>query len=58
MYSSTLQAKKLLDLGEFPMKNVGKIGGNPISSLGSVHLISGIAQHYFYIKKRKIYIDS
>ena len=30
--------------GNFPMKNVVKIFGIPMSSSGGVHLISGIAQ--------------
>ena len=40
----TLATKKVLNFWDFPMKNVVKIFGIPMSSLGSVHLISGIAQ--------------
>ena len=40
MSSLPLQPKKCLIFGDFPMKNVVKI---PMSSLGGVHLISGIA---------------
>ena len=44
MSSLSLQPKKCLIIWEFPMKNVVKIfGGFPLSSLGGVHLISGIA---------------
>ena len=38
-----LQPKKCLIFGDFPMKNVVKIFVIPMSSLGGVHLISGIA---------------
>ena len=38
-----LQPKKCLIFWDFPMKNVVKIFGIPMSSLGGVHLISGIA---------------
>ena len=47
MSSLPLQPKKCLILGDFPMKNVVKIFGIPLSSLGGVHLISGIA-HFGY----------
>ena len=41
----TLTTKKVLIFFlDFPMKNVVKIFGIPMSSLGGVHLISGIAQ--------------
>ena len=39
----TLATKKCLIFFDFPMKNVVKIFGIPMSSLGGVHLISGIA---------------
>ena len=40
----TLATKKVLNFFlDFPMKNVVKIFGIPMSSLGGVHLISGIA---------------
>ena len=42
MSSLPLQPKKCLILGDFPMKNVVKIFGIHMSSLGGVHLISGI----------------
>ena len=42
MSSLPLQPKKCLILGDFPMKNVVKIFGIPMSPLGGVHLISGI----------------
>ena len=45
MSSLPLQPKKCLILGDFPMKNVVKIFGIPMSSLEGVHLISGIAQY-------------
>ena len=38
----TLATKIVLNLGDFPMKNVVKFFGIPMSSLGGVHLISGI----------------
>ena len=44
MSSLPLQPKKCLILGDSPMENVAKIFGIPMSSLGGVHLISGIAQ--------------
>ena len=44
MSSLPLQPKKCLIFWDFPMKNVVKICGIPTSSLGDVHLISGIAQ--------------
>ena len=40
----TLATKKCLIFWDFPMKNVVKIFGIPMSSLGGVHLISGIVQ--------------
>ena len=40
----TLATKKMLNFFGFPSGNVGKIFGIPMSSLGGVHLISGIAQ--------------
>ena len=40
----TVATKKVLFGGDFPMKNEVKIFGIPMSSLGGVHLISGIAQ--------------
>ena len=41
----TLATKKVLNFFlDFPMKNVVNIFGIPMSSLGGVHLISGIAQ--------------
>ena len=43
MSSLLLQPKKCLLFWDFPMKNVVKIFGIPMSSLGGVHLISGIA---------------
>ena len=43
MSSFPLRPKKFLNFQEFPMKNVGKIFGIPMSSLWGVHLISGIA---------------
>ena len=43
MSSLPLQPKKCLIWGDFPMKNVVKIVGIPMSPLGGVHLISGIA---------------
>ena len=49
----TLATKKVLILGDFLMKNVVKIFGIPMSSLGGVHLISGIAQS----EKMKIELD-
>ena len=42
MFSSPLQPKKCLILGDFPMKNLVKILWIPMSSLGGAHLISGI----------------
>ena len=45
MSSLPLQPKKCFILGDFPMKNVV---GIPMSSLGGVNLISGIA-HYKFI---------
>ena len=48
MSSLPLQPKKCLIGGDFPMKNVVKIFGIPMSSLGGVHLISGIAQYIFH----------
>ena len=48
MSSLPLQPKKYLVFWDFPMKNVVKILGLPMSSLGGVHLISGIAQFYIY----------
>ena len=36
----TLSTKKCLIFLDFPMKNVVKISGIPMSSLGGVHLIS------------------
>ena len=44
MSSLPLQPKKCLIFLDFPMKNVVKIFGIPMSSLGGVHQISGIAQ--------------
>ena len=44
MSSLPLQPKKCLFFFDFPMKNVVKIFGIPMSSLGGMHLISGIAQ--------------
>ena len=44
MSSYTLATKKVLNFLEFPMKNEGKIFGSPMSSLGGVHLMFGIAQ--------------
>ena len=44
MSSLPLQPKKCLLFLDFPMKNDSKIFGTPMSSLGGVHLISGIAQ--------------
>ena len=44
MSSLPLQPIKCLIWGDFPMKIVVKISGIPMSSLGGVHLISGIAQ--------------
>ena len=44
MSSLPLQSKKCLIFEDFPMKNVVKIFGIPMSSLGGVHLICGIAQ--------------
>ena len=43
MSSLPLQPKKCLIFWDFPMKNVVEICGIPMSSLGGVHLISGIA---------------
>ena len=43
MSSLPLQPKSAYFL-DFPMKNVVKICGIPMSSLGGVHLVSGIAQ--------------
>ena len=43
MSSLPFQPKKCLIFWDFPMKNVVKIFGIPMSSLGGVHLISGIA---------------
>ena len=44
MSSLPLQPKSFI-FGDFPMKNVVKIFGIPVFSLGGVHLISGIG-HY------------
>ena len=46
MSSLPLQPKKCLIFLDFPMKNVAKIFGIPMSSLGGVHLISGISQYH------------
>ena len=43
MSSIPLQPKKCLIFWDFPMKNMVKIFVIPMSSLGGVHLISGIA---------------
>ena len=51
MSSLPLQPKKCLILGDFPMKNAVKIFGIPMSSLGGVHLISGIAQLVYHGSK-------
>ena len=53
MSSLPLQPKECLILGDFPMKNVVKISGIPMSSSGGVHLISGIAQ-YIYLQRQSI----
>ena len=53
MSSLPLQPKECLILGDFPMKNVVKISGIPMSSLGGVHLISEIAQ-YIYLQRQSI----
>ena len=45
MSSLPLQPKKCLILGEFPMKNVGKIFGISHVFFRGMHLISGIAQY-------------
>ena len=47
----TLATKKVLSFLGFPMKNVVKIFGIPVSSLGGVHLISGIAQWVCFYDK-------
>ena len=44
MSSLPLQPKKCFVFWDFPMKNVVKVFVIPMSSLGGVHLISGIAQ--------------
>ena len=41
----TLATKKVLIFLDFPMKNMVKVFGIPMCSLGGVHLISGIAQY-------------
>ena len=46
MSSLPSQPKKCLIFWDFPVENVGKIFGIPMSSLGGVHLISGIAQYF------------
>ena len=46
MSSLPLQPKSDI-LGEFPVKNMGKIFRIPMSSVGGVHLISGTA-HFAY----------
>ena len=43
MSSLPLQPKKSLIFWDFPIQNVVKIVGIPMSSLGGVHLLSGIA---------------
>ena len=44
MSSLPLQPNKCLIFWDFPMRKVVKIVGIPMSSLGGVHVISGIAQ--------------
>ena len=51
MSSLPLQPKKCLIFWDFPMKNVVKILGIPMSSSGGVHLISGIAQYSLLIPR-------
>ena len=55
MSSLPLQPRKCLIFLDFPMKNVVKIFGIPMSSLGGVHLISGIAP---YIAEMCILLNS
>ena len=47
MSSLPLQPKKCLIFWDFPIQNVVKIFGIPMSSLGGVHLISGIVHCVF-----------